>query len=164
MLDDICQISPHLKKITLLIFSKMVRLLTSFWPAFSPKWYFSLNPAPCFHSRNNSVTDKKQRKLWSQTRNEYLQKCKRDCWNTGWKFEAMSQAFNPGTSFPWPKSLMGYNSKFLGISSPDRHGHAPTSRIHTSKFFHGSHILILSSSLSNPLKLSYWSSIISQFS
>ena len=43
-------------------------------------------------------------------------------------------------SFPWPKSLMGYNSKFLGISGPDRHRQARTSRIHTSEFLHGSHI------------------------
>ena len=48
-------------------------------------------------------------------------------------------------SFPWSKSLMGYNSKFLGISGPDGHRHTRTSRIHASKFFHGSHIPISSS-------------------
>ena len=64
------------------------------------------------------------------------------------------QAFNPGTSFPWPRSLMGYNSKFLGISGPDRHRDARVSRIHTSEFPCGSHILVSSSSSSDRHSLS----------
>ena len=39
-----------------------------------------------------------------------------------------------GTSFPWPKSLMGYNSKFLGISGPDRHRHALTTHLKNPHF------------------------------
>ena len=57
-------------------------------------------------------------------------------------------------SFPWPKSLMGYNSKFLGISGPDRHRDARVSRIHTSEFPRGSHILVSSSSSSDRHSLS----------